>query len=143
MLEFIDFDSKDVDNNSDDDDTSDSKLKILLKDFFKYWIMQITVTIVQIITTIVSTNPCMTKLVRLLSLKNIIVFDCKISDFANSDLNEKETNRNYDEKFAQISKDDLLRNAKITALDNQKRENLDGVYCLKWKERRKKKFFTI
>ena len=93
--------------------------------------MQITVTIVQIITTIVFTNPCMTKLVRLLSLKNIIVFDSKISDFAYSDLNEKETNRSYDEKFAQISKNDLLRNAKITALDNQKRENLDGVYCLK------------
>ena len=36
MLDFIDFDSKDVDNNSDDDDKSDSKLKILLKDFFKY-----------------------------------------------------------------------------------------------------------
>ena len=42
----------------------------------------------------------------------------------------------------QISKDDLFRNVRMTALDNQKREDLYGITCLKRKERKKeRKFF--
>ena len=70
------------------------------------------------------------------------LFDPKISDFVNLDLIEQEINRSYDEKFIQISKDDLFRNVRITALDNQKREDLYGITCLKRKERKKNENFS-
>ena len=43
---------------------------------------------------------------------------------------EQEINKNYDEKFAEKSKDNIFRKEKITALDNQKRKDLDANECL-------------
>ena len=50
---------------------------------------------------------------------------------------EQEINKNYDEKFAEKSKDNIFRKAKITALDNQKRKDLDANECLKKKKAEK------
>ena len=50
---------------------------------------------------------------------------------------EQEINKNYDEKFAEKSKDNIFRKAKITALDNQKRKDLDANECLKKKKEEK------
>ena len=47
-------------------------------------------------------------------------------------------------KLAQINKDDLFRKAKLIALDNQKREDLGAIGCLKQKEEKsKQKYFFL
>ena len=65
--------------------------------------------------------------------------DPKISSFVTSNLSEQEIEHNFQQQFAQVKHDNPFRNARITALESQNREDLDTLGALKKKERRCKK----
>ena len=58
------------------------------------------------------------------------LFDSKISVFVNSDLLEQEIEQTFQQQLAQVKHDDPIRNARITALENQNREELDALEAL-------------
>ena len=73
-------------------------------------------------------------------LKNYYdLYDLKISNFVTSNLSEQEIEHNFQQQFFQVKHDNPFRNARITALESQNREDLDALGALKKKERRCKK----
>ena len=67
------------------------------------------------------------------------LYDLKISSFVTSNLSEQEIEHNFQQQFFQVKHDNPFRNARITALESQNREDLDALGALKKKERRCKK----
>lgn len=65
--------------------------------------------------------------------------DPKILSFVTSDLLEQEIEHIFQRHLAQVKHNDPFRNARITALESQNREDLDVLEALKKKDRRFKK----
>ena len=65
--------------------------------------------------------------------------DPKILSFVTSDLLEQEIEHSFQRHLAQVKHNDPFRNARITALESQNREDLDVLEALKKKDRRFKK----
>ena len=66
--------------------------------------------------------------------KSYSPFDTKVSGFANSDLLKQEIEQTFQQRLAEIKYNDLLRNAKITEIENQNKEECDGLELLKRKK---------
>ena len=67
------------------------------------------------------------------------LLDQKICGIVNSNLLEQEIEQTFQQQLAQVKRDDPIRNARITALENQNREELDALEALQKKERRCKR----
>ena len=65
-------------------------------------------------------------------------FDTKVSGFVNSDLLKQEIEQTYQQSFAVVKHDDPFRNAKITAIENQTKEECDALEALEKKGRKSK-----
>ena len=65
-------------------------------------------------------------------------FDTKVSGFVNSDLLKQEIEQTYQQSFAVVKHDDPFRNAKITAIENQNKEECDALEALEKKGRKSK-----
>ena len=58
------------------------------------------------------------------------LLDQKICGIVNSDLLEQEIEQTFQQQLAQVKHDDPFGNARITALENQNREELDALEAL-------------
>ena len=65
--------------------------------------------------------------------------DTKVSGFVNSNLLIKEIEQTFQQHLAQVKYDESFRNAKITAAENQNKEECDALEALEKKERKSKK----
>ena len=84
--------------------------------------------------------PIIDKLSEISYLKKYYnLHDSKIRSFVTSDLLEQEIEHNFQRHLAQVKHNDPFRNASITALESQNREDLDVHEALKKKDRRCKK----
>ena len=63
-------------------------------------------------------------------------FDTKVSFFINRDLLEQETEQIFQQHLVEVKYDDPFRNARIAAIENQNKEESDGLEALKKKERK-------
>ena len=62
-------------------------------------------------------------------------FDTKVSGFINSDLLKQEIEKTFEQRLAEVKYDDLFRNAKITVIENQNKEECNVLEALEKKER--------
>ena len=66
-------------------------------------------------------------------------FDAKVSGFVNSGVLEQEIEQTFQQHLAELKCDDSFRNAGITAIENQNKEEYNMLEALKKKERKSKK----
>ena len=62
------------------------------------------------------------------------LFNKDISNIVNSELIEKEIEKTFNEKMLKIKANDPFRNGKITSLNNQRKEDLEALECIKKKK---------
>ena len=62
-------------------------------------------------------------------------FYTKVSGFINSDLLKQEIEKTFEQCLAEVKYDDLFRNAKITVIENQNKEECNVLEALEKKER--------
>ena len=71
--------------------------------------------------------------------KNYSPFDSKVSGFINSDLLKQETEQIFQQRLAEVKYDNPFRNAKITVIENQNKEECDALEAPEKNERKSKK----
>ena len=102
--------------------------KSLLKNIFlSYLTMQILVMIVAIIQITVNLFRYLTKIFENITyLKRYYnFFDKDLSKFFSSELREKEMDENLNDKMMKIQQNDPFCKIKITALNNERKEDLE------------------
>ena len=62
------------------------------------------------------------------------LFDIKVSGFTNRDLLKQEIEQTFQQRLAEVKRDDPFRNAKITTTENQNKEN-----AMRWRLLKRKK----
>ena len=67
------------------------------------------------------------------------LFDSKVSKFVKSEILEQQINNEFEQNIGEVQEDDPFRNARLREIENEKNANLDGLKCLKDKEKRSKK----
>ena len=66
------------------------------------------------------------------------LFDKKISNFVDSKLLKKETERKFEQKLANVKDDDSFKMSRITAINNEKNREVDALEAFKENEKNKK-----
>ena len=66
------------------------------------------------------------------------LFDKKISNFVDSKLLKKETERKFEPKLANVKDDDSFKMSRITAINNEKNREVDALEAFKENEKNKK-----
>ena len=67
------------------------------------------------------------------------LFDPKIKKFVSSKILEDHIEKEYTDELFKIKDDDPFKNLRLTQLQNEKLEKLDGVECLKRQEKKRKR----
>ena len=82
-------------------------------------------------------NPSQTKQNKISYIKKYYSpFDTKVSGFVNSDLLKQETEQNFQQRLAEVKYDGPFGNARITAIENQNKEECDALETLDKKEKK-------
>ena len=67
------------------------------------------------------------------------LFDAMVSGFVNSNLLKQETEQTFQQHLAEVKYDNPFKNAKITVIENENKEEHDALEVLQKKERKSKK----
>ena len=70
-------------------------------------------------------------------------FDTKVSGFVNSDLLEEDTEQTFQQRLAEVKYNNHFRNARITAIENQNKDECDALKPLKRKKENLKGEYSL